>query len=81
MILRDLHTGNEAIATSAGVQFPTAAVGDWAEAGADGTVGDFLAQELKCDAQDPHDKLTKGQFARAALIENAIRVAVAQLVI
>ena len=31
VILRDLHTGRESIATSPGVQFPTAAVGEWAE--------------------------------------------------
>lgn len=81
VILRDLHTGRESIATSAGVQIPAAAVGEWAEAGGDGTVGEVLAEQLSCDKQDPHAALTKQMYPRASLIENAIRVAAASLLV
>jgi len=79
VLLRDLATGAQSVSTSAGVQFPTAAVGDWAEAGGEGTIGDVLAESLACDKQDPHVALTKGSFSRARLLENAIRVAQASL--
>lgn len=81
VFVRDLRTGHESIATSAGVQFPSNAVGDWAESGGEGTVGHLLAEEYKCDKQDPHGHITKGQFSRGVLLEHAIRVAVSQLVV
>lgn len=79
VVVRDLASGKEICTTSAGVQFPNAAVGDWAEAGSEGTVGEVLAEELKCDKQDPHAALTKGAFPRAALLEHAVRLAQAAL--
>lgn len=79
VIVRDLKNEKESVASSVGVQFPTTAIADWAEAGAEGTVGEILADELKCDKQDPHVALTKGAFKRAALLEQAIRVAAASL--
>ena len=81
VILRDLKTGATAYGTSSGVQFPTEAVGQWAEDGMEGTVGAILAEELKCDAQDPHDSLTRHRFRRADLLEHAIRVAEASLAV
>ena len=79
VVLVDLSTGAEALSTSTGVQFPTSSVGEWAEGGSEGTVGDCIADELKCDKQDPHAALTKQQFSRAALLEQAIRVAASTL--
>ena len=79
VIVRDLATGGEAVATSAGVQFPTAAVGEWAEAGAEGTVGEVLSENTGCDKHDPHAALTCARFPRAALLEQAVRVASATL--
>jgi non-canonical (house-cleaning) NTP pyrophosphatase len=79
VLVRHVASGKEAVATSAGVQFPTASVGDWAEAGGDGTVGEVIAEDLRCDKQDPHVALTKGAFARTALLEHAIRVAASTL--
>ena len=79
IVLRDLRTGSEAIATSAGVQIPTDAIAEWAEGGSEGTVGEVLAERLSCDKQDPHRSLTKQSFPRAALLEHAIRVAEASL--
>lgn len=79
VMVHDLRTSKTGIATSTGLRFPTAAVGDWAEAGAEGTVGEVLAEELGCDKQDPHAALTKGRYPRAALLEQAIRAAVASL--
>jgi non-canonical (house-cleaning) NTP pyrophosphatase len=79
VIVHDLKTGAESFATSAGVQVPTHFVGQWAEAGSEGTVGECIADELRCNKQDPHSALTKKQFARAALLEQAIRVAASTL--
>lgn len=81
VIVRDLATGKESYATSGGVQFPSEAVGDWAEGGSEGTVGEVLAESLKCDKQDPHVALTKGSFSRAALLEHAVRLAESTLVL
>ena len=47
--------------------------------GAEGTVGEVLAESLGCDKQDPHAALTGGAFSRAALLEQAVRVAHASL--
>lgn len=75
VMVRDMSTGAESVATSAGVRVPTEYVGTWAEAGGEGTVGDVIAEELGGDKHDPHGALTKGAFARSALLEHAIRVA------
>jgi non-canonical (house-cleaning) NTP pyrophosphatase len=75
VLVRDMSTGAESVATSAGVRVPTEYVGTWAEAGGEGTVGDVIAEELGGDKHDPHGALTKGAFARSALLEHAIRVA------
>ena len=74
-MLQDLHTGAETLATSAGIPFPSQSIADWAEAGGEGTVGELIAEELGCDKQDPHVKISKGLFTRAALLEQAIRLA------
>eukprot|EP00928_Gymnodinium_smaydae_P064043 TRINITY_DN47479_c0_g1_i1.p1 TRINITY_DN47479_c0_g1~~TRINITY_DN47479_c0_g1_i1.p1 ORF type:complete len:200 (-),score=30.27 TRINITY_DN47479_c0_g1_i1:84-683(-) len=79
VIVRDLRSGAESVATSAGVRFPTKSVDRWADAGRKGTVGDVLAEELGCDKQDPHSSLTNGSFTRTQLLEHAIRVAGATL--
>ena len=47
--------------------------------GAEGTVGQVIAENKGCDKQDPHVFLTHGAFARAILLEHAVKVAVAQL--
>ena len=49
------------------------------EDGAEGTVGEVIAERTGCDKQDPHAALTKGRYPRAALLEQAIRAAVASL--
>ena len=51
VIVHAVATGHEAIATSGGVQFPTSALGEWAEGGSEGTVGEVLAGQLGCDKQ------------------------------
>ena len=75
VLVREMSTGAESVATSAGVRVPTEYVGTWAEAGGEGTVGEMIAEELGGDKHDPHGALTKGAFARSALLEHAIRVA------
>eukprot|EP00316_Scyphosphaera_apsteinii_P013585 CAMPEP_0119316984 /NCGR_PEP_ID=MMETSP1333-20130426/41545_1 /TAXON_ID=418940 /ORGANISM="Scyphosphaera apsteinii, Strain RCC1455" /LENGTH=204 /DNA_ID=CAMNT_0007322779 /DNA_START=82 /DNA_END=696 /DNA_ORIENTATION=- len=77
--VRDLRTGDEALASSAGVELSTETVGDWVEAGANDTVGAWLAQETGCNKQDPHAFLTRGEFSRAKLLEDAIRLALTRL--
>jgi len=79
IVVRDLQSGAESIATSCGVQLPTTMVGEWAEAGAEGTVGEYLAAESGCDKQDPHTFLTRGSMPRCALLESAVRLAYATL--
>lgn len=79
MLVRDLATGREAVATSAGVQFPAEYVGEWIEGGSEGTVGMCIAEATGCSDQDPHHELTGGHYPRAALLEQAVRVARAQL--
>ena len=79
VVVCDLSTGTKAFATSAGVQIPNMHVGDWAEAGSEGTISEFIATEIGCDKQDPHAALTQGAHCRAALLADAIRVATASL--
>jgi len=79
VVLRDLATGAESIATSAGVQLPTTFVGEWVEGGGEGTVGEVIAEQRNCDKQDPQIALTAGQFGRATLLAEAIRIAAATL--
>ena len=79
VIVHEKSSGLEAVASSAGVEFPPSAVAEWAEAGDEGTVGALLAASSGCDAQDPHAHLTRGRFPRAALLESAIRIARASL--
>ena len=79
VIVRDLKTGVEAKATSAGVQVAATAIGQWLEDGEEGTVGEIIVEELGGDKQDPHSTLTKNAFPRVALLEHAIRVAASQL--
>ena len=76
--VRDLKTGRQVHATSSGVQFPSQSVAEWGRQGR-GTVGDVLAFRSGCDRQDPHAMLTGGEAPRAALLEDAIRVALASL--
>ena len=40
---------------------------------------EVMASHTGCDKQDPHAHLTGGAFARADLLEHAIKVAVATL--
>ncbi|KAL1508726.1 hypothetical protein AB1Y20_004821 [Prymnesium parvum] len=77
--VRDLRTGAEVFSTSAGLQFPSESVAEWAECGQEGTVGAVLAAGVGCDKQDPHAFLTCGAFSRADLLEHAIKVAAAAL--
>jgi len=77
VVLTELGTGAESLATSAGVQFPAEHVGTWAEGGAEGTVGEVIAEALGCNKQDPHAALTRAAFSRSKLLEHAIRVAAA----
>ena len=79
VVIRDIASGTESVSTSVGMQFPTAAVAEWAEDGEEGTVGQVLAERLKCDPQDPHAALTAQQFSREKLLEDAIKVAAATL--
>ena len=79
VVVRDLKTGHEAVTSSAGLRIPSSAVGAWAEAGCEGTVGEALADESGCDPTDPHAFLTGGAFPRAFLLEQAVCVAVARL--
>eukprot|EP00967_Tisochrysis_lutea_P060989 scaffold78085_cov44-Tisochrysis_lutea.AAC.2 len=79
VVVRNLKSGVEGVSTSAGIQFPTALVADWAEAGAEGTVGAWLASEHGCNKQDPHAYLTRGDFPRSALLKEAIGAAIAAL--
>lgn len=79
VVLRDLHTENEAFATSAGVFVSTDYIGEWCENGAEGTIGELIAEKMHCDKQDPHSALTKSQFPRAKLLEHAICVAASTL--
>lgn len=77
--VRDLRTGAEALATSAGVRIASTYVGQWLEDGMEGTVAELIEADLGGDKQDPHATLTSGAFPRAALLEQAIAVAHAQL--
>ena len=79
VFVRNLQTGSQAFSTSCGVQFSSEFVGEWVEDGQEGTVGNVIAASTGCDKQDPHAFLTKGAFPRSALLEQAIRVAVATL--
>ena len=79
IVVRDNATKRQAVSTSSGVQIPTSYVADWAEAGSDGTVGAFVAEETKCDQADIQSGLTQGQFSRAGVVEQAIRIAYATL--
>lgn len=80
VIMRDLKSGKESLSSSVGLQVPSSTVAEWAEAGAEGTVGSWLATERTgCDGQDPHAHLTGGAYPRAALLEQAIGAALATL--
>jgi non-canonical (house-cleaning) NTP pyrophosphatase len=80
IIVRDLKSGKESLSSSVGLQLPSSTVADWAEAGAEGTLGSWLATERTgCDSQDPHAHLTGGAYPRAALLEQAIGAAYATL--
>jgi len=80
VVVRDLTTGKESLSTSMGVQVPSSEVAEWAEAGADGTVGAWLAAQTPgCDKQDPHAYLTSGVYPRAAILEQAIGAALTTL--
>ena len=45
----------------------------------DGTVGAVIAQQTGCDKQDPHAHLSGGAFLRSALLESALRLAMATM--
>ena len=45
----------------------------------DGTVGAVIAEQTGCDKQDPHAHLSGGAFPRSALLEQALRVAMATM--
>ena len=77
--MRDLGTGATSFASSAGLEFPPEFVGEWAEGGEEGTVGEVIAESTGCDKQDPHAHLSRGAFPRAALLEGAIKLALATL--
>ncbi len=79
VLVHELSSGAEAVSTSAGLMFPATSVGEWAEAGCEGTVGSFISSETGCDAQDPHRHLSADSFPRSDLLEHAIRVAYATL--
>lgn len=77
--VRDLKTGTTTFASSTGLEFPPHFVGEWAEGGQEGTVGDVIAEQTGCDKQDPHAHLTRNAFSRSALLVDALRVAMATL--
>lgn len=77
--VKDLRTGAEATATSAGVRIAATVVGQWLEDGMEGTVGEIIAEQMGGDKQDPHASLTSGAYPRGALLEHAILVAHSQL--
>ena len=79
VLVRDLQSGAESFVTSAGIQIPSEYVGGWLEGGAEGTVGELIASETGCYKQDPHAFLTASAYPRAALLEHAIKLAVASL--
>lgn len=79
VVVHDLSTGAESVATTAGVQFPAEAVGRWAEDGSEGTVGEVIGEDTGCDQQDPHTHLTKQTFSRSDLLEQAIRIAMSTM--
>lgn len=79
VVLRNMQKRTEAVGSSCGVTFPTAAVGEWIEGGEEGTVGAVLAAERGCDPHDPHAHLTGQVFTRKTLLEQAVRVAAASL--
>ena len=77
--VRDLKTGTTTFASSAGLEVPPHFVGEWAENGEEGAVGDVIAEQTGCDKQDPHAHLTRKAFPRSALLVGALRVAMATL--
>ena len=80
VILRHVESGKEVVTTSPGVQVPTEAVAEWAEAGcSEDTVGAWLAQEMEGACDDMHGWLTATCFPRVALLESTIRIAHAQM--
>lgn len=78
-VVRDLVSGKEGVSSSMGIALPPAEIAEWAESGAEGTFGAWLAAETGCDQQDPHSYLTRGQHPRKVLLQQAISAALARL--
>ena len=72
--------GQQSLALSAGVEFPSDLVEKARKMGfTTTTVGSLIAKEAGGDATDPHHLLTKGLVTRSFLLEEAIKIALGQL--
>jgi len=70
------------IATSGGIPFPTKFVNAAKAKGfAKTTVGDVMAQELKCNTKDPHSHITKNLVTREEFLYQALLAAIGQSVL
>ena len=69
-----------AVATSAGIPFPTESVQKAAEKGfVTTTAGSIMAQESEIDGKDPHRSLTDGVVPRTQFLEQAVAIALGQI--
>ena len=79
VVVLNLRTGASSVASSPGLEFPSSFVGEWVEDGQEGTVGAIIGQQTGCDKEDPHAHLSGGAFPRSALLESALRLAIATM--
>ena len=70
VVVRDMRTGGEAIATSTGIEIEATLVADWLEGGCEDVVGAALASNV-----------TGGAHTRRSLLAHAYRVAASSLLL
>lgn len=79
VVVEDEH-GHQAFAHSAGIEFDESAVAEAREKGFDTTtVGSIVAAREQADSGDPQRTLTNGLVARSAMLEQAFKIALGQL--
>ena len=77
--LKDLQKGTVSFATTPGVEVPSTFIGDWAEAGQEGTINTVIAEQIGCADEDPFPHLTSNTFDLSHLFEQALAVSLSSL--